>query len=78
LGGYYSFYNSYVGPRFVHYPPRAPVVVLPPIEQVVPAPAPPREVIKLKPGEVRQVGEVVIANIDGKIVILQAEPANGE
>lgn len=73
VGGYYSFYNPYSGPRFVHYPPRAPVVVLPPIEQVVPAPALPATVVTLKPGETIQRGNIVIANIDGKLVIFQAE-----
>jgi hypothetical protein len=69
--GYYPTYQ-YHGPRFIHYPPRAAVVVVPPIEQVVPAPAEPKETIKLKPGESVERGNVVIANIDGKIVILQA------
>lgn len=36
------------------------------------------EVIKLKPGESIQNGDVVVANIDGKLVILQAVKDNGE
>jgi hypothetical protein len=81
LGGYYSFYNH--GPRFVHYPARCPAPCLPAaLPPVIVAPAqthaPPAETVTLKPGETRRVGDVVIANIDGKIVILQAEPANGE
>jgi hypothetical protein len=49
------------------------VVVTPPIQQVVPEPVPvQQEVIKLKPGESVERGEVIIANINGKIVIMQA------
>jgi len=76
-------WKSY-GPRFVHYPARCPAPCLPqPLPVVVQAPpvqtyAPPAETIKLRPGESIRNGNVVIANIDGKIVILQAEPANGQ
>lgn len=83
VGGYYNFYTPQHGPRFIHYPARCPAPCLPApvvIQQQPVQVAPAQEIttVGLKPGEVRQIGEVVIANIDGKIVILQAEPANGE
>lgn len=89
-GGYYgsSYYGGGVvysapvvrncGPRFVHYPPRVVTYPVPPIEQVIPEPVPPRPIIKLKPGESIERGNVVIANIDGKIVILQAVDNDAE
>lgn len=75
---YYSTYNPY-------YVARAPLVVdstyTPQYyvreEPTGTAVAEKVEVIKLKPGESIQNGSVVIANIDGKLVILQAVKDNG-
>lgn len=64
-----------VRPRFIHYPARCPAPCLPApiVIQQAPAPTAPTETVGLKEGEVRKIGEVVVANVNGKIVIYQAE-----
>jgi len=72
-------YRSH-GPRFIHYAPRGGTLVVPPIEEVIPVAAPPRqplapaaEVVSVPEGATVISGGVAIQNIDGKIVIFQVE-----